>query len=306
MNRPLASVIVRSKDKEATIAAALGSIRAQTVSAELILVDSGSTDRTLEIAAPFCDKVVEIPAERFSYGRALNIGASHAEGDVLFALSAHCLASNEMWVEHSLEAYHDTAVAATTGWTSGPDGAPLDGPTRFGLGDIGSDPFWGLSNHASSWRRDVWEQFPFNEELIACEDKEWMWRILQAGFYMVVDPRLVVGTPHRRAAGLGPLFQRVQREHLAISSLVDYSPMSLPHLLHQWWSGMPESDRRTRWRRRLSPWRATELLGGYRGDHAGARNRDSSTSTAMVFHSSPSAPSPCEVATGDVSEEDDS
>ena len=70
------SVVVRAKNKEQTIERALHGLRDQTVEAEVILVDSGSTDRTVEIARPYCDQVISMPAEAFTYGRALNLGAS--------------------------------------------------------------------------------------------------------------------------------------------------------------------------------------------------------------------------------------
>ncbi len=73
------SVVVRAKNKEQTIERALRGLRDQTVETEVILVDSGSTDRTVEIARPYCDQVISIPAEAFTYGRALNLGAEHAQ-----------------------------------------------------------------------------------------------------------------------------------------------------------------------------------------------------------------------------------
>ena len=46
-----ASVVVRAKNKQATIERTLRALRAQTVQAQVIVVDSGSTDSTLDIAA---------------------------------------------------------------------------------------------------------------------------------------------------------------------------------------------------------------------------------------------------------------
>ena len=106
---------MRAKDKEQTIERALRGLRAQTVEMEIILVDSGSTDRTVELARPYCDQVITIPAEAFTYGRALNLGAEHASGEVVFALSAHCVPPSPQWAEVSLGAYGDNDVAGTWG-----------------------------------------------------------------------------------------------------------------------------------------------------------------------------------------------
>ena len=109
------SVVVRAKNKEQTIEKALRGLRDQTVETEVILVDSGSTDRTVEMARPYCDRVIYIPPGAFTYGRALNLGARHASGEVVFALSAHCVPSSSKWVELALDAYTDDEVAGTWG-----------------------------------------------------------------------------------------------------------------------------------------------------------------------------------------------
>ena len=85
-----ASVIVRTKDKADTVEATFAALRPQTVPVEVVVVDSGSTDGTLEIARRHADRLVEIPAEAFTFGRALNVGAAAATAPVHFALSAHC------------------------------------------------------------------------------------------------------------------------------------------------------------------------------------------------------------------------
>ncbi len=267
------SVVVRTKNKEETIERALQGLREQTVQTEVILVDSGSTDRTVELARPYCDQVICIPAETFTYGHALNLGARHAGGQVVFALSAHCVPSSPEWVEVSLNAYTDKGVAGTWGPLDRPDGSPLNGPAKFSLADLGSDATWGFSNHASSWRKQVWERFPFDEQLVACEDKEWMWRVMSAGFSFYADPRLWVDSSHRRNAGLRALYKRVHREHLVLAGMLSYPRLTVPGLLSKWWSEFPNASSRPNWQRRLSPWRAAELTGEYTGDLAGTRRR---------------------------------
>ncbi len=275
MNERRPSVIVRCKNKEATIGLTMKALRSQTVSAEIVVVDSGSTDRTLEIVEPFCDQLVTIPPAEFTYGRALNIGAAHATGDICFALSAHSVPTTEHWIEWSLDAYDDPTVAATTGALDGPDRRLLSTPTPFGAADLRLDtnPFWGLSNHASSWRRDVWISQPFDERVIACEDKEWMWRVLAGGDRIMADPRLFIDTQHRRADGLRALLRRQYRERVALAQLLAYEPIPATRAIAQWWADFPYPSERPRWQRRLSPWRTTELLGEYLGDHVGARRR---------------------------------
>lgn len=268
-----ASVIVRSKNKQDTIRRTLDSLATQSVRPEIIVVDSGSTDGTLDIARELADSVVQITPEEFTYGRALNIGAARSSGEIIFALSAHCAAAGTDWVASALSAYEDPDIAGTIGDLRGPDGSNLAGPTKITATDISRNPLWGFSNHASSWRRDVWEDHPFDEQMIACEDKEWMWRVLQAGYALLADPHLDVPTSHRRDAGLRALFDRVYREHLALAEMLDVDVPSAYQMLDRWWSSFPYPSPRPRWLRRLSPWRNAELAGEWFGSRAGAARR---------------------------------
>jgi rhamnosyltransferase len=272
-----------------TIGAALHSLRGQTVEAEVVLVDSGSTDGTVEIARGYCDKVLSIAPADFSYGRALNLGVAEASGEICFALSAHRVAPGPRWVQSALEAYEDERVAATAGETHGPDGRVLMGPTTFclPLPWLATNLDWGLSNTASSWRRSAWESEPFNEGLDACEDKEWMWRVLAAGWSIVADPRLHVPGDHRRQAGWTALYRRVYRERRALAELVDFTPLGAQELAEYWLTEFPYVSAWPRWTRVVSPYRAAELMGRYMGERAGARRRGPGAVPADFFSRTP-------------------
>jgi rSAM/selenodomain-associated transferase 2 len=80
------SIIVPVLDEEARIGAALSALAPfRARGAEVIVADGGSRDRTMEIARPHADRVIEA-----SRGRAaqMNAGAAAASGDVLMFLHA--------------------------------------------------------------------------------------------------------------------------------------------------------------------------------------------------------------------------
>jgi rSAM/selenodomain-associated transferase 2 len=80
------SIIIPVLDEEAEIAgalAALASLRAR--GAEVIVVDGGSRDRTLELALPLADHAFSAPRGRASQ---MNAGAAAANGDALLFLHA--------------------------------------------------------------------------------------------------------------------------------------------------------------------------------------------------------------------------
>ena len=78
MERPLVSVIVTTRNNQATLDACLGSVTAQTYTPlELIVVDNNSTDGTADIARRYTKQVLNKPPER-SVQR--NFGVARARG----------------------------------------------------------------------------------------------------------------------------------------------------------------------------------------------------------------------------------
>lgn len=89
------SLIVPTLDEERYIGALLDSLAAQTRrDFEVIVVDAGSTDRTLDVVASFRDRLERLrwvvePRRGLSLAR--NVGASLATGEVLVFMEADCL-----------------------------------------------------------------------------------------------------------------------------------------------------------------------------------------------------------------------
>lgn len=79
------SVIIPALNEEACIGPVLSDIPSQSVD-EVIVVDGGSTDRTVEIAQALGARVIHEP--RRGYGRACATGAAAAQGDILLFLDA--------------------------------------------------------------------------------------------------------------------------------------------------------------------------------------------------------------------------
>ncbi|WP_167584356.1 glycosyltransferase family 2 protein [Kineococcus rubinsiae] len=208
---PVASVVVRTFDSAATLEATLTSVRAQDVPAEVVVVDSGSTDATLGLADALADRVVHVPRGEFTYGGALNAGAAAATTDVHVALSSHCVLPDPAWLRTAVSHLHAGATAAV-GLTTDAHGVPLDGPVAASHEYVLAHPWWGFSNHASAWRADAWRHHRFDESLSASEDKEWTWRALAGAGPLVVDQRLVVVGVHRRSGGAASYYRRLVKE----------------------------------------------------------------------------------------------
>ncbi|MFT3863140.1 MAG: glycosyltransferase [Solirubrobacterales bacterium] len=277
---PSASVIIRSQDSARTIRAAIESVRHQTVDVELIVIDSGSRDETLAIAKASCDQLLQIPLGTYVPARALNLAASAASGEILIPVSSHCELPRTDWIEIALAHYQDERVGAACGTLTDHEGRRLQGTLLLrpdggdGDGD-GTNPFlrqvrrdpayayWGFSNHSASWRRTTWEENPFDEGVGAVEDKEWAWRIIDAGWTVAFDPLLVVPQSHRWRAGTLAYFRRERRENGALARILDLPEYGLTELAQEWWQ-VPDDDH-GRLFHLLNPRRAAGLAGKYAG-----------------------------------------
>lgn len=278
------SVIVRTKDSDATLGRVLRSLRGQTVDCEIVVVDSGSRDESLAIAHAHADQVLTVAAADFTFGRALNIGAEAAAGCIHFALSSHSLPPAPTWIERSMALYERADVAATSGAPTLPASTePLRGTHYQTVEDAIAAPWWGMSNTGASWRADVWRKHPFNETIAACEDKEWAHRVLADGWTIAVDASLSVSDRHRREHGLRALYRRSRREFEAIGSFAQVPRYTLRDLLGDWMNDIPTDAPFGGWRRRLNYYRAVELAGRYRGlARAGEARRGTSVQMAST------------------------
>lgn len=266
---PQISVLMRAKDRAHTIRGAIEAVRAQDVDVELIVVDSGSTDGTVEIAREQADRLIEIPAADFTYGGALNIGAAAASGDVHVALSAHCVLPHTGWIRRAAANLEDPTVAGTTGNKYGPRGDLLDGPVRQEPGAT-DDPnvWWGYSNHAGAWRADAWRQFPFTPDLVACEDKEWGLRVRRGGKAIVIDPQLWLPAKHRRHEGFPALYRRAVREGRGMQVITGGPRMTVTDAAREWFT---LQQGRSPFIQLANPYRMTDLVGRYVGERQAAR-----------------------------------
>lgn len=233
LGSPWASVIVRSFDSIGTVGATIASLRQQDVPVEIVVVDSGSTDGTLELVEAEADVVIRIPTAQFSYGGALNAGAAVSSAGVHAALSSHCVLPRPDWVRIAVEHVRQGA-GAVCGLLRDGDGRELLSPFTADHAYVTEHPYWGFTNHASAWSAEVWRDYRFDERLRATEDKEWTFRAIRESRPLVVDPRLFVHGGHRRAAGTRRYYSRLVREMSTLDHLRPLPPFSALDAITAW------------------------------------------------------------------------
>ncbi len=116
MPQPACSIIIRAHNEERHLGRLLEGIAQQTVKdVEIILVDSGSTDGTLTVAARYPVQVVHIAPEEFTFGRSLNLGIQAANAELLVFASAHVYPVYPDWLEKLLAPFADPQIALVYG-----------------------------------------------------------------------------------------------------------------------------------------------------------------------------------------------
>jgi hypothetical protein len=190
------SIIIRAKDEEKWISSCLSSVfRQDYTDFEVIIVDNCSVDRTLEKAKSFPIKEI-ITTEKFLPGKALNFGIRHSTGSYIVCLSAHCIPTNEKWLENLLANFGDDPIAGVYGRQE-PMAFTKDVDKRDLINIFGldrkvqeKDPFFHNAN--SMIRRDIWEQIPFSETVTHIEDRLWAKEVLERGYKIIYEPEASV------------------------------------------------------------------------------------------------------------------
>lgn len=172
------SVVVRAYNEGEHIGRLLEGISQQTVKdVELILVDSGSTDDTVEIASEAGARIVRIPSAEFSFGRSLNLGVQAAGHDLVVIASAHVHPVYPDWLECLLRPFEDKDVALVYGKQRGDSSSRVSEDRIFRQwypeADIArqTSPFCNNANAAI--RRSLWEKHQYDESLTGLEDVAW-------------------------------------------------------------------------------------------------------------------------------------
>jgi len=193
------SIIIRTKNEERWIGSCLEAVARQSrKDFEVVLVDNNSTDKTVDKARQY--GVILVTIDEFRPGAAINRGIEASSGDVIVVLSGHCIPVDEHWLDNLVEGLSDQTVAGIYGrqeplaFTSDLDKRDL--LITFGLDQRVQikDSFFHNAN--SAFRRAVWEEHPFDEEVTNIEDRLWAHQVQEAGLKILYEPTASVFHHH--------------------------------------------------------------------------------------------------------------
>ena len=230
---------------------------------ELLLVDSGSTDGTLELAKRYEARIISIPKREFTHGGTRNLGISEARGRYVAMTVQDAMPADENWLGALVRSLvsDDQVAGVYSRQIPRSDCNPF---TRFALERhftnrperhkqyIESleqyeslEPMRKLETIAfddvsSCIRRSVWEEHPFRPVSFG-EDLDWSERVIKAGYKIVYEPGSAVIHSHDRSAIYE--MKRAYAAHKLLSGMIGLRLLPtardlrtrLPGLIRQRW-----------------------------------------------------------------------
>ena len=109
------SVIIPTYNAESYLTTLLPVLQRQTLPFELIIIDSSSTDKTLEIAEKYTNHIIIIPQSKFDHGGTRTKAAKMASGELLIFLTQDALPYDDRTLESIIKCFSDNRIAAAYG-----------------------------------------------------------------------------------------------------------------------------------------------------------------------------------------------
>lgn len=208
--KPEATVIVVTHDSAAWIEPCLGSLRRQELEVpyEVVVVDSGSTDDTVELVRRDHGWVRLLQSENRGFGAACNLGAKHARGRVLAFVNPDT-ETDPGWLRELIAPLAEGGRITTSQvrLLGEPERLNTEGQTLHftGLGfvrgyrskaatEAGPHPVPGFSGAAFAMLRTDFRRLEgFDESIfLYADDTEFSWRARRAGFEILAAPASIV------------------------------------------------------------------------------------------------------------------
>lgn len=276
----LVSLVVRTLNEARylpELLQAVGTQRLDALRAETVLIDSGSTDGTLEIAQGAGCTVTHIRREEFSFGRSLNRGCDAARGDILVFVSGHCVPTDEHWLQRLCQPIVDGLAAYSYGrQVGGPDNRYSECrifekyyPPQSRIPQQG----FFCNNANSALSRKAWEAHRFDEDLTGLEDMELAKRLVAAGGKVAYVADACVYHHHHET--WAQVKRRFEREAIALQKimpqihvgLLDTTRYIVSSIRHDVSMARTNGGLKQGRLQEIVRYRVAQYSGSYRGNH---------------------------------------
>ena len=210
---PSVSVVLLTLNGGADLERGLDMIASQDYPApiEIVHIDSGSTDGTLDLAARRGLQTHQIAKNEFHHGRTRNLGAELARHEIVVYLSQDAIPADSQWLRKLTQGFSDPRVGAVFGRQIAPAGTGA--LRRYGMEwtygrerevrDLASMPrlsmgSYRFSNANSALRTALVRQYRFEENSPMCEDQAMCRTLLHEGHQVIYEPEAAVFHAHER------------------------------------------------------------------------------------------------------------
>ena len=185
---------------------------------EVIAIDSGSVDGTLEILRRYPIRLIRIKPEEFNHGATRNLGAKLSRGRYLVYIVQDATPANEYWLENLVKNLENDKKVAGACSRVLPRSSANPLIKRDTLTELSGRNYKAISfisvkqehkklsykekrslvnfhNVSSCIRRDILNKIPFSPIFFG-EDLEWGKRVIEAGYKIVHEPSSIVYHSH--------------------------------------------------------------------------------------------------------------
>ncbi|HEU4633804.1 MAG TPA: glycosyltransferase [Flavisolibacter sp.] len=238
----LVSVVIPVKNGDYWLRDTLKAIFNQRIKGglEVIVIDSGSTDKSLDIISQFPVRLVQIEPSTFNHGRTRNLGVLMAKGEYVVMTVQDARPANEYWLQNLLDGFVDDTVAGVCGsqivphdkdknplaWFR-PQRPPKIKKYQFPVSEFRSLPadtkrqVCGWDDVTAMYRRNALIKLPFRDTSFA-EDLIWSMDAIMKGYSIVYNPAARVYHYHHDEPEF--VLKRAFSEYFYFYRMLGYKP----------------------------------------------------------------------------------
>jgi rhamnosyltransferase len=275
----MVSIVVRTLNEARYLPDLLAAIAHQDIGdlqVETVVVDSGSSDGTQQIAQQAGCRLVHIRRDEFSFGRSLNRGCEAAAGDVLVMISGHCVPTDAQWLTRLCGPVAAGAVDYAYGRQTGGKESRYSECRIFekyypAKSRVPQQGFF-CNNANSALVRRAWQAHRFDEDLTGLEDMELAKRLVAAGGKVGYVAEACVY--HYHLESWAQVRRRFEREAIALQKIMPQIHVRRRDTARYIVSSIRHDLRHARadgvaWRRlsEIMRYRVAQYLGSYIGNH---------------------------------------
>ena len=275
------SIVIRTLNEAKWLPELFDAIERQNLrglTCEIVLVDSGSTDGTLELAERNGCRIVTIEKSQFTFGRSLNVGCDAARGRFLVFVSGHCVPIGADWVTNLCRPLDEGACVYTYGRQTAREGFSKFSEKQLFLKyfpAISAVPQEGFfcNNANSAILASSWRRHRFDEEVTGLEDMALAKTLVEQGGKIGYVADAVVEHIHEES--WRQVRRRYEREAIALQGIMPEVHIGWTDFLRYTMAGVLLDTSAALQERRLARtfgeivmFRTMQFWGTYRGNNA--------------------------------------